>query len=177
MWTWLMSLDATTRAALITGLATILSVLGALGGVFGNLWWNRKQHRDEKSMTLRRDVYLDAIDAINRASTFLTTALNPTKPSQENESTIVSELSGVCAKLHILGSKRLVSAAIQFQSAFTTWETKIKSHNELKPELDKREAEVRRTMDNCTTAVANATRQKDAILQLIEESKHEKGEE
>ena len=147
-----MSLDPTTRAALLTGSATILSVLGALGGVFGNLWWNRKQHRDEKSMTLRRDVYLDAINAINKASTFLTTTLLPVKPPQENESTIASELSGICAKLHILGSKRLVSAVIEFQSLFTSWHTRIKSHNELKPELDRREREMRqkhREVQNC----------------------------
>jgi hypothetical protein len=124
MWAWLMSLDAATRAAIIAGAATMLSVLGALVGVFGNLWWNRRQHRDERSLNLRRDVYLEAIDVINRADRFALLRVYPLSKN-EVEDTMTPELSGVCAKLHILGTKHLVSAVIAFQAGFDEWLTKV----------------------------------------------------
>ena len=173
IWAWLMSLDATTRAAIIAGAATILSVLGALVGVFGNLWWNRRQHRDERSLNLRRDVYLEAIDVINRASSFASTKVRPFKSEKEGEDkdTITPELAGVCAKLHILGTKRLVSAVIVFQAGFDEWSTKVNRHNRIVPELDKLQQELFQHIDETESTADEFKARTDELVRLAKEFK------
>jgi hypothetical protein len=107
-----MSLDPPTRAAFIGGFATIISVLGALIGVYLNLAWNRKKHSDEKSYNLRRDVYLQTIDSIRRGFVSLITGLMPKNESRPEQPDAASEFSAACAKVHLIGSKRVVEAII-----------------------------------------------------------------
>jgi hypothetical protein len=172
MWAWLMSLDAGTRAAIITGAATMLSVLGALVGVFGNLWWNRRQHRDERSLSLRRDIYLNAIDVINRASSFAASKASlKSNKEGEDKDTITLELSGVCAKLHILGTKRLVSAVIAFQTGFDEWQMKVNRHNRIVPEIDKIQQELFQHIEEIRSAANEFTAQSSEIVKLRKEFK------
>jgi hypothetical protein len=170
MWAWLMSLDAATRAAIIAGAATMLSVLGALVGVFGNLWWNRRQHRDERSLNLRRDVYLEAIDVINRADRFALSRVNPLS-KKEVEDTMTPELSGVCAKLHILGTKHLVSAVIAFQAGFDEWLMKVNRHNRIVPEIDKLQQEVFQHIDETRSTADEFKARTDELVRLAKEFK------
>jgi DNA repair ATPase RecN len=166
-----MSLDPVTRAAIISGAATAFSVVTALLGVFGNLWWNRRQYRDEKSLNLRRDVYLNAIEVINRASSFAITQIHPLEPKEKDEDKMTPELSGISAKLHILGSKQLVSAVIAFQAAFDDWITKIKKHRTIVPEIDKIEKELRKHIENSTKAVNELTKQGNEVSKLVKDFK------
>ena len=129
-WSWLMSLDATTRAAIIGGSATIVSVLGALLGVYLNLAWNRKQHRDEKSYNLRRDVYLEALGTTNRAFVSLVRdELALKDASQRQQPDPAAEFSASCAKVHLLGGKRVVQAMIEIETAYRTWARKFSARN------------------------------------------------
>jgi hypothetical protein len=107
-----MSLDPPTRAAFIGGFATILSVLGALVGVYLNLAWNRRKHADEKSYNLRRDVYLQTLDSIRRGFVSLVKGFMPKNESTPEQSDATSEFSAACVKVHLIGSKRVVEAII-----------------------------------------------------------------
>jgi hypothetical protein len=156
----------------LTGAATMLSVLGALVGVFGNLWWNRRQHRDERSLSLRRDIYLNAIDVINRASSFAASKASlKSNKEGEDKDTITLELSGVCAKLHILGTKRLVSAVIAFQTGFDEWQMKVNRHNRIVPEIDKIQQELFQHIEEIRSAANEFTAQSSEIVKLRKEFK------
>jgi hypothetical protein len=173
MWAWLMSLDAPTRAAIITSAATMLSVLGALVGVFGTIGWNRRQHRDERSLSLRRDIYLNAIDVINRASSFATSQVNPLKADKEGKEKdkVTAELYGVCAKLHILGTRCLVSAVIAFQTEFDEWLTKVNRHNRIVPEIDNLQHELFQHIKGLQGETAKFTTESNEIVKLANEFK------
>lgn len=109
-------------------------------------------------MSLRRDIYLDAIDVINRASSFASkaTSLKFNKEGEDKD-TITPELSGVCAKLHILGTKRLVSAVIAFQAGFDEWLMKVNRHNRIVPEIDKLQQELFQHIEEIQSAVNGFT--------------------
>lgn len=138
-----MSLDPVTRAAIIGGVATLVSVCGALIGVYFNLAWNRKQHRDERSLTLRRDVYLETISVINRAESWLARRSVPKTKSETNlNDQISSELSASCAKCYLLGSKKVVAAVVAFQSAFESWSYKFSEQQITYDQIDKHHNEL-----------------------------------
>jgi hypothetical protein len=120
MWSWLMSLDAATRAALIGGAATVLSVFGALIGVYANLAWNRKQHRDEKSYSLRRDVYLEVIETIYRALVALAQGLvaKDRKLPDGSGAEVTRELYAAFAKVQVLGERRVIAAVMAFEEVY-----------------------------------------------------------
>jgi hypothetical protein len=141
VWKWLMSLDPPTRAAFIGGFATVVSVLGAIIGVYLNLAWNRKRHNDEKATNLRREAYINAIAAMHRGISYLHSrvitgkAENKTLPNDAAE--LPRELSLICAQLHILGSRRVVAAVVAFETKFDHWLTTISATQRLSDELDK----------------------------------------
>jgi hypothetical protein len=62
--TWLRELDPPTRAAIVGASATLVSVVFALFGVFLNLRWNRRQHREDRAVALKRETYLSISDAV-----------------------------------------------------------------------------------------------------------------
>lgn len=114
-----MSLDAPTRAALIGGAATVLSVFGALVGVYANLAWNRKQHRDEKSYSLRRDVYLELIGTIYRALVRLGEGLVLKDGNlPELSSDVTQQLYAAFAKVQLLGERRVIAAVMTFEEIY-----------------------------------------------------------
>ena len=168
-----MLLDQPTQAAIIGGAATMISVFGALLGVYLNLAWNRKQHRDEKAYNLRRDVYLDAIGVISRAVGFLVgKAVPKDKEKEASDKTDVSrELSGACAKVHVLGSNRVVSAIIAFESSFENWGRKFAAHQTLYEESDKRQQEDIDEVGRLAKIVGPFIEQRDQAIQLIKEFK------
>jgi hypothetical protein len=120
-----MSLDPPTRAAFIGAFATILSVLGALVGVYVNLAWNRKKHRDEKSYNLRRDVYLQTLDSIRRGFVSLVERSMPKNESKPEQSDTASEFSAACAKVHLIGSKRVVEAIIGLERTHSRFSREV----------------------------------------------------
>ncbi len=171
MWHWLMSLDQPTRAAIIAGVATVLSVFGALLGVYLNLAWNRKQHRDEKSYNLRRDVYLDAIGLINRSVGFLAGRAIPKdeKPESDAKANIGTELLGACVKVHLLGSKRVVEAVIAFHSSFEDWWGKLSVHRRLYEQSGQRQQEIIKALERFAETLKASIAQRKQAGQVIKE--------
>lgn len=180
-----MSQDAPTRAAIIAGCANVLAIAAGLIGVFANLVWNRKKHQDERSYNLRRDVYLESIAASSRSLTFLRGKAIPLsddkkEAARKEEEEISTQLSGAYAKLHILGGKRVVSAAIAFQSRFEEMSTKADQHlrafNDdqewILDDLPKKADHLRETIN------ADAAQKSDAerILTEFAENKGDQGE-
>lgn len=163
-----MSLDPPTRAAILGGSATVLSVLGALLGVYLNLAWNRKQHRDEKSYNLRRDVYLDAVAVINRSVGFLCRKAIP--PQEKTESAtktdFEAELTGACLKVHLLGSKRVVAAVLAFQSSFQEWSSKLSVHRMLYEQSGQRLQELIKPLEQLGKTLTTFIPQRDQTGQV-----------
>jgi hypothetical protein len=142
MWEWLMSLDAPTRAALIGGAATVLSVFGALVGVYANLAWNRKQHRDEKSYSLRRDVYLELIGTIYRELVRLGEGLvlKEGKLPDLNGSAVTQQLYAAFAKVQVLGERRVIVAVMAFEEIYNELSRNLSNQrNALKAVLERAE--------------------------------------
>jgi hypothetical protein len=171
MWHWLLSLDQPTRAAIIGGVATVLSVFGALLGVYLNLAWNRKQHRDEKSYNLRRDVYLDAIALINRSVGFLSRKALPEQEKAESDAKadLETELVGSCVKVHLLGSKRVAAAGIAFQSSFQDWSSKFSVHRMLYEQSGQRQQEIIKALERFAETLKAFTAHRSQAGQVIKE--------
>jgi hypothetical protein len=172
MWYWLMSLDPTTRAAIIGGVATVLSVVGALLGVSLTLAWNRKQHRDEKSYNLRRDVYLEAIGLINRSVGFLCGKAIPRDEKAESDAKVdlEAELIGACVKVHLLGSKRVVAAVVAFQSSFGDWSSKLSVHRMLYEQGRERQQAIIKALEEFAETLKGFNAQRAKPGQVIKES-------
>ncbi len=169
VWGWLMSLDQPTRAAIIGGLATVLSVFGALLGVYLNLAWNRKQHRDEKSYNLRRDVYLDAIALVNRAVGSLGAFPNEDTKESDDKLVVSRELLGACAKVRVLGGKRVIAAIIDFESSFEEWSRKFAAHETLYEQGGERQEEHRKEIDRLGKLFRTSLPQRDQVARIIDE--------
>jgi hypothetical protein len=124
LWNSFFALDPQTRAACITAVGTIVSVLGALVGIYLNLRWNRSKHRTDQLLNLRRDVYVNANEAIIAAVLFLTRL--PEKETDVFEGTQISErLGAVAAKIYLLGENRTRNAMVALQRQF------VQSHLEM----------------------------------------------
>lgn len=166
-----MSLDQPTRAAIIGGSATVLSVLGALLGVYLNLAWNRKQHRDEKSYNLRRDVYLDAVAVINRSVDFLCRKAIPTAEKAESapKAGFEAELTGACLKIHLLGSKRVVAAVLAFQSSFQEWSSKLSVHRTLYEQSSQRQQQLIEPLNDLAKTLRTFVPQRDQTGQVTKQ--------
>lgn len=166
-----MSLDQPTRAAIIGGSATALSVFGALLGVYLNLAWNRKQHRDEKSYNLRRDVYLDAIALFSRSFGFLSHKAMRVEAKSESapKPDLESELIGACLKVHLLGSKRVVAAVVAFQSSFQEWSGKLSIHRNLYEQTGQRQQEIIKALESLAETLKAFIPQRKEAVQVIKE--------
>jgi|GEM_PF-5460120 len=164
-----MSLDAATRAAIISGSATLLSILAGLLGVYGNLAWNRKKHQDDKSYNLRRDVYLESVGVMNRAVAFLVGQTVPTDDEKKEDEDVSAELVGVCAKLHILGEKRVVASAIAFESLFLEWSNKLIAHTKTYKDAGKRGEDVRTQIKELGETVEAAVAERHDAMRILKE--------
>lgn len=112
--TGLRELDPTTRAAIIGASATLVSVGFALFGVFLNLLWNRRKHREDRAVALKRETYLSTSDAVAEATQWLALAADP-KTELESGNIVILKLAGALHKLHILGDKKAIASVIAFQ--------------------------------------------------------------
>jgi len=146
-------------------------VVGALLGVFLNLAWNRKQHRDEKSYNLRRDVYLDAIAVMNRSVRLLSgKAIRKEKKAEPaDEADFETELIGACVKVHLLGSKRVVGAVITFLSSFQDWSGKLSVHRMLYEQSGQRQQAIIKALQNLQDTVKRSIAQGNEARQVSKE--------
>jgi hypothetical protein len=177
MWKWLMSLDPWTRAALIGGAATLLSVIGALIGVFLNLAWNRKKYQDEKAASLRREVYVNAIPVIHRAMSYLRSRILTGKPTKQKDITphedISDALSGICAQLRILGSKRVVAAVVAFEMRFEQWLLRLSATKTLFDQLEQGHIALVKEVEHRSREVATLKSQRDEASRVLIQWKSE----
>ena len=100
-WTWLTA-DPTCRAAFIT-------IVGGALGVAGNLWLNRKQHREAQLLELRRDVYLSCCELNLRMMQSLMNLGSSEYPVAKTLETM-DQLSGATAKMHVIAEQATLAA-------------------------------------------------------------------
>jgi len=96
---WLYQINPTVGASLI-----------AFVGIVGSLWWNRVQQRRQQFLELRRDIYLGAAEAFGAATEYLA-GLAQSEVTRAHGAKLVENLSRVTAKIHVVGTQEVVSAA------------------------------------------------------------------
>jgi hypothetical protein len=114
---WGASLDPPTRAAIIGTAATFISVAFALLGVWLNLRWNRRKHREDRALALKHEAYLNTSDAIAEAMQWIALVAAPNTELASGNSVLL-RLAGALNKLHILGDEKTISAVIEFQRQY-----------------------------------------------------------
>lgn len=114
---WFAALDAPTRAASIGAIATLASVAFALLGIWLNLRWNRRKHREDRALVLKHEAYLSTSDAIAEAMQWIALVAAP-NTDLASGNPVVLRLAGALNKLHILGDQKTIVAVIEFQRQY-----------------------------------------------------------
>jgi hypothetical protein len=111
-------LSPVVQAAAISGIATGLTALIALGGVLFNIRSNRKSDREERYLNLRREVYLDAARTYASAIQLLTGTLLPEGQPPEQIRQLSNDLGAAVGKIMIVGNERTIRAWSELQNTF-----------------------------------------------------------
>jgi hypothetical protein len=101
--------DVACRAAVIT------TVGGGLG-VALNLWWNARQQRMTKLLSLRRDIYLESCRLTHRIATALL-SMSDRDYKLATAVQMMDEFSGAAAKLHAVAQGPTVRSLVKFTNA------------------------------------------------------------
>lgn len=124
------SLPNTSQAAIIASSVTLIGAIVAACIAFlsvylthrgnekrfaGQLEHDRTQKRTEREMSLRKEVYLDAAEAVVAGIDVIGRYVNLKMPDSEINSNY-SAKRGAIAKIHLIGSEETVSAVFAFTS-------------------------------------------------------------
>jgi hypothetical protein len=114
------SLDEPTRAAFIGAAATFFTAAITLLGVGIGLYVNRKSQQEERRLTLRREVYLNAANRYAAATQVLSLVANPFVDIQIIATPVIGEFAAAVAQIQLVGHERAMKAAIALQHEFVT---------------------------------------------------------
>jgi hypothetical protein len=117
---WFWSLDETTRAALIGAAAAIVTAVITLLGVGIGLYLNRKSQQEERRLTLRREVYLNAANRYAAATQVLSLVANPFVDIRTIATPVIGEFAAAVAQIQLVGHERAMKAAIALQNEHIT---------------------------------------------------------
>jgi hypothetical protein len=115
---WFWSLEGTTRAALIGAAAAIGTAVITLLGVGIGLILNRKSQQEERRLTLRREVYLNAANRYAAATQVLSSIANPWVDVRTTGSLIVGEFAAAVAQVQLVGDEGAMKAAVNLHREF-----------------------------------------------------------
>jgi hypothetical protein len=117
--TWFWSLDQPTRAAFIAGAATFATAALTLLGVGIGLYVNRRSQQEERRLTLRREVYLNAANRYATSAQLLSSMPDPTIEIRTAAAPILGEFAAAVAQVQLVGHDRVIKASVALHREYT----------------------------------------------------------
>src|SRR5207302_6845988 len=105
---WFWSLDQPTRAALIGAAAAFATAALTLVGVGVGLYANRKSQQEERRLTLRREVYLNAANRYAASTQVLSLIADPAVDIRTIASPVIGEFAAAVAQIQLVGHDRVM---------------------------------------------------------------------
>src|SRR5208283_5037844 len=138
------SLPSTSQAAIIASLVTVIGIIIAAIAAFissyithrGNerrfaiqLENDREKNRIEREMDLRKQVYLDAVEAVDAGIDMIHRYAN-IRISQEDLDKEYSEKRSAISKVHLIGKQETLNAVLKFTSELNAFIIKLSLHRQ-----------------------------------------------
>src|SRR5438105_1032156 len=117
--TWFWSLDQPTRAALIGAAAAFATAALTLLGVGLGLYVNRKSQQEERRLTLRKEVYMNAANRYAASAQLLSLIPDPSIEIRIAAAPVLGEFAAAIAQVQLVGHSRVMKASVALHREYT----------------------------------------------------------
>jgi hypothetical protein len=111
---WFNSLDPAIRPALLTATATFFAALVATAGVWAGFWLNLRKHRDDRTLALKKDVFLSLADVQAELIASIRSLLARKQPANAANPAYI-KFAGCVGKLHCISRPETLKQVFKLQ--------------------------------------------------------------